>query len=551
MQLSSSKGLLIARFAASIARFEPEATAVPITAYPWPDIIVFTSAKSRLIMPGIVMMSEIPCTACRKISSAMRNASKKLVPCSTHSIKRSFGITMTVSTLPMSSPSACSACSIRRLPSKANGLVTTATVSAPNSLAKFATTGAAPLPVPPPSPAVTKTMSAPSSASRIFSVSSSAALRPTSGLAPAPSPFVNLAPSCSFTGACESLSACKSVLAAMNSTPSTLARIMRLTAFEPPPPTPITLIFAPLCVSSANETLNPDSFGVMLPPVFCLLRIYLSLSGPCKHAFQLSDPAVGPRPAASPSTGAIQNQSNSCCVLGPGNFFTHARKSARNRHAHGQVKDFFCEVAQAAQVRTASGEHQTRRNLILHAAAPQLVAHQHQQFLRARLGNVRQHTRIHGSRRAVAHACDFNRIVRSHQRAENARVLALDLLRFWNRRSQSNGEIVREVVPAYGNCRRVPHHSARKCDQLCRPAANIQQGRTQLAFVLRQARFRGSQRFQHRIVHAHTRAVHCRHDVLRRRARSRHDVYVRFETLADHPDRVANVIVRVEEKFLR
>ena len=123
--------------------------------------------------------------------------------------------------------------------------VTTATVSAPSSLASEATTGAAPLPVPPPRPVVRKIMSEPSSASMIFSVSSSAALRPISGFAPAPSPLVSFPPSCNFTGACESLSACKSVLAAMNSTPSTLARIMRLTALHPPPPTPITLIFAP------------------------------------------------------------------------------------------------------------------------------------------------------------------------------------------------------------------------------------------------------------------------------------------------------------------
>src|SRR5215472_17728335 len=208
----------------------------------------------------------MPCTAWRKMSSAMRNASKKLVPCSTHSINRSLGITMTVSTQPISSLSACSAWFMRRLPSKANGFVTTATVSAPSSLARFATTGAEPLPVPPPRPEVTNTISAPSRASRILSVSSSAALRPTSGFAPAPRPLVNFAPSWSLTGACESLSACASVLAAMNSTPSTLARIMRLTALHPPPPTPITFILAPSCGSSLNETRRFDSFGAMLPP---------------------------------------------------------------------------------------------------------------------------------------------------------------------------------------------------------------------------------------------------------------------------------------------
>src|SRR6266568_2688807 len=74
---------------------------------------------------------------------------------------------------------------MRRLPSNAKGFVTTATLSAPSSLASEATTGAAPLPVPPPRPAVMKIMSAPSNPSMIFSVSSSAALRPTSGFAPA------------------------------------------------------------------------------------------------------------------------------------------------------------------------------------------------------------------------------------------------------------------------------------------------------------------------------------------------------------------------------
>ncbi len=105
-----------------------------------------------------------------------------------------LGIQMRVSTDPINSASPWSAWSIRRLPSKANGLVTTATVSAPSSEARLAMMGAAPVPVPPPRPAVMKTMSAPSSASTSFSVSSRAASRPMSGLAPAPKPLVSFAP---------------------------------------------------------------------------------------------------------------------------------------------------------------------------------------------------------------------------------------------------------------------------------------------------------------------------------------------------------------------
>ncbi len=166
------------------------------------------------------MMSLMPCTACIRISSARRNASKKLVPRGTSSSRRSFGMAMTVSTVPASSPRLLSACRMRRAPSKVKGLVTTATVSASSSLASDATTGAAPAPVPPPRPAVTNTMSAPCSSSMMRSVSSSAACRPIEGSDPAPNPPVIFVPICSLFGTIEESSACTSVFMTWNSTPS-------------------------------------------------------------------------------------------------------------------------------------------------------------------------------------------------------------------------------------------------------------------------------------------------------------------------------------------
>src|SRR5438046_931095 len=50
----------------------------------------------------------------------------------------------------------------------------------------------------------------------------------------------------------------------MNSTPSSLARIMRLTALHPPPPTPMTLIFAG-CSSSLKLMRIPASLVVIFP----------------------------------------------------------------------------------------------------------------------------------------------------------------------------------------------------------------------------------------------------------------------------------------------
>ncbi len=130
------------------------------------------------------------------------------------------------------------------LPSNVKGRVTTATVKAPSSFAIFATRGAAPVPVPPPIPAVMKTISAPLTASRISFSDSSAALRPYSGFPPAPSPLVVSLPKTILFSAGEFFITCTSVLQMKKSTPLTPSATMRFTALLPPPPTPKTLIFA-------------------------------------------------------------------------------------------------------------------------------------------------------------------------------------------------------------------------------------------------------------------------------------------------------------------
>ena len=155
---------------------------------------------------------------------------------------RSLGMTIRLSTCISRLAMPCSARPIFRLPSKAKGLVTMPTVRMPRSWATSATTGAAPVPVPPPMPAVIKTICAPFRTLAISSLLSSAARWPTSGSAPAPRPLVSLAPSCTLIVAWFLDRACWSVLKAMNSTPCTPSATIRLTALPPPPPTPTTLM---------------------------------------------------------------------------------------------------------------------------------------------------------------------------------------------------------------------------------------------------------------------------------------------------------------------
>ena len=167
---------------------------MPMRAEPASVMMVFTSAKSRLISPGRAIRSEMPCTPCLRTSSAVLNASSIVVRLSATCNRRSLGMVIKVSTFSFSLAIPSVACFWRLRPSKAKGFVTTPMVSAPSSLAHCATIGAAPVPVPPPMPAVTNTMSEPFRAFSISSRLSRAAFSPISGLAPAPSPLVSFSP---------------------------------------------------------------------------------------------------------------------------------------------------------------------------------------------------------------------------------------------------------------------------------------------------------------------------------------------------------------------
>ena len=129
---------------------------MPIKAEPAFCIIVLTSAKSTLMMPGIVIRSEIPSTACLKTSSQIWKAERKVVSLPTMLNRRSLGMTIIASTASLRFISPCSASLDRWAPSNPKGLVTTAIVRMPCSLAILATTGRAPVAVPPPCPPETK-----------------------------------------------------------------------------------------------------------------------------------------------------------------------------------------------------------------------------------------------------------------------------------------------------------------------------------------------------------------------------------------------------------
>ena len=101
-----------------------------------------------------------------------------------------------MSTLFFTSSSPCNAKFILLVPSKLNGVETIATVTIPNFFATLAIIGRAPVPVPPPKPAVKNNILVFLNSSDIKSILSSAASFPIIGSAPAPKPFVFSKPNC-------------------------------------------------------------------------------------------------------------------------------------------------------------------------------------------------------------------------------------------------------------------------------------------------------------------------------------------------------------------
>ena len=255
MSLPYSKGDSSAFTMAFSTLRSPLARPMAIMAPPPLRIVLSTSRKSRLILPSNVINSEMLLTALHSIWSAALNACFKASSESEYtSHMLSLLMIRSESTFLRISSTPFSAFMILFFFSKKKGMVTMPMVRMPIPCATEAMIGAAPVPVPPPIPAVTKHILVLSSKSRFTcSLVFSASCLPSSGSEPAPSP---LSPRRTFTGIGELDSDWLSVLQTAKDTLAMPSSAMFLTALQPPPPTPTTLI---ICfeVSSTGPKSKP------------------------------------------------------------------------------------------------------------------------------------------------------------------------------------------------------------------------------------------------------------------------------------------------------
>ena len=194
----------------------------------------------------------------------------------------------------------------------------------------------------------------------IFSVSSSAALRPTSGLAPAPSPLVSLAPICSLTGRLRQLQRLQIGVGGDEFDALDLGANHAVDGVGSAAAHADHLDLRAFLTFFAERNPNPRFFWRhRVPPQYCRLGPAFDRSLAGEHAFQFCYQCSGTLRRRAASVRPVQQQPYCGCVLGLGKLFRHTFEAARRGHAHGQRKHVLGQFDQAAAVarrrRTAPG----------------------------------------------------------------------------------------------------------------------------------------------------------------------------------------------------
>src|SRR6185312_13813998 len=339
-----------------------------------------------------------------------------------------------------------SASFIRFEPSNWKGFVTTPTVRMPASRAARAITGAAPVPVPPPMPAVMNTMLAPSTDAMMSSSASSAALRPTSGREPAPSPRVVCTPSWMRRSASDCCIACASVLQITKSQPTRFERIMLLTALPPAPPTPITVM---------RGLSSFSSWG--------MVRLMVILPSDDSYVFSKPSPQAE-NPPVRQSDGIAQragrfglfrkremHQAGGRREGGAGGRRRQPGDAARHADTDLLVEDQRGEFAHAGELARAARQHDAAARQFVEAGTVEPVAHHVECLFEARRDDPHEIGFRYAVGRRVLVVADLRH--RDHlalvgRRGDAAALQRLHPLGFEQRRRQAAHNVVGDVVAA-------------------------------------------------------------------------------------------------------
>ena len=127
----------------------------------------------------------------------------------------------------------------------------------------------------------------------------------------------------------------------------------------------------------------------------------------------------------------------------------------------------------------------------------------------------------------------------------------LNLFRGGQRGTQTNSNVVGEMVAADGNRAGMGHHTVRVDNQVRGARADISQANAEILFVGAKNAVRRHQRFADDVVDMQTGAIRRGHNILRCAGRRRDHMQVHFEPSRHHACGIANARLIIENELLR
>src|SRR5579862_4774507 len=465
-----------------------------------------------------------------------------------------------------------SAMRMRRWPSKWNGLVTTPTVRMPRSRATLAMTGPAPVPVPPPMPAVTNTMCEPERRSRISSITSSAAARPTSGCDPAPRPSVTCTPICTMRSAFDMVSAWASVLATTKSTPCKPALIMLLTAFPPAPPTPNTVIrglssrmsgMFRLIVMVASSSLcrrfrRPAPAGPPPAAVMNWFRVWgpsETLAKPSSDSGEIAArTCLGISPAARFEMFEMRGLriNKESCRDSEGRTLGGVRQSGnakRPSDAYRPAENASGKIGQSGELARAAGQDDAAALLRREGGRGKPVAHHFKDFFDPRLDD--RHQRRARDELGLFALVVVDRRHRDHvalvrSAGEHAAIQRLDSLGVGHARVQAAREIHGDVLAAESEAVEVNEAAAGEYRERRGAGAHIDDGGAEIGLVVGENRKAGDVGTGDHRLDVEMAALDREHQIARGGDIGRRNVHVNAEFSAEAGARIADAVGPVD-----
>src|SRR5215469_13639226 len=407
--------------------------------------------------------------------------------------------------------------------------------------------------------------------------------------------------------------ACRSVLATMNSMPSTPASIMRLTALPPPPPTPMTLILASLRGSSlklmrmsfsvffisaalvfigrcGSMSFSPTGLvwfrllthglrlgldsgaalrlGPLRHSLWDLRRSQLhpyprgqkengnatdlaaSRSLPYQHGFEARAPAIVLDAAGDAGAISVTGHAQDGGELGLGQGFGHPGQRRRPGQTQRTAQDRISGVENAGQARGAAAEHEAGHAHFEHAGVPQVVTNHDKEFVRARFEDFSHHALGNQPRGPVADRGHLHFVAFRNQGDDGMAVKLLDFFGLRDRGAESHRKVAGEVVASDGDDSGVGDGAVLKYDETGGTGADIDEADPEFALVGAQNRVGAGQRLIDGVINPDAGAVNGGDHVLRGAGSGGDHVDAYFESRGHHAEGIMHPGLVVEDEFL-